>query len=330
MGPSPAVATVRRAVRHALAELPRGALCLVACSGGPDSLALAAAAAFESPRSGRRAGAVTVDHGLQTGSTDRAGALVRTLRELGLEPVESLPVRVGSEGGPEAAAREARYRALAAAGVRHGAAAVLLGHTRDDQSETVLLGLARGSGARSLAGMRDASGIYRRPLLGVDRATTRGACAAEGLTPWDDPHNTDPAYTRVRVRRDALPALERALGGGGVPAALARTAELLRDDADALDAWAERAWERALVDCGPAPSVWALDVETLRELPSAVRRRVLRRTAVAAGCPPGLLAAVHVRAAEELVTGWRGQGGADLPGGVSVSRRYGKLLFACR
>lgn len=351
MGPVPAVASVRRAVRRALADLPSGALALVACSGGPDSLALAAAAAFEAPRSGRRAGAVTVDHGLQPGSSARAAALVHMLHDLGLEPVEALPVRVADGGGPEAAARYARYRALDAATTRLGAAAMLLGHTLDDQAETVLLGLGRGSGARSLAGMAVASGSYRRPLLGVDRATTRAACDAERLAPWDDPHNTDPSYTRARVRHDALPALERALGEG-VTAALARSADLLRDDADALDAWTQRAMHEAveraaeqaegawpggpagsrsagsaLSEGQPAAEGGSLDVGVLAELPAAVRRRVLRRVAVAAGCPAGALAAVHVLAAEDLVVSWRGQRGVDLPGGVSVRRRYGKLLF---
>lgn len=349
MGPVPAVASVRRAVRQVLAELPDGALALVACSGGPDSLALAAAAAFEAPRCGRRAGALTVDHGLQQGSSRRAAALVPLLQRLGLEPVQALPVQVADGGGPEAAAREARYHALDGAATRLGAAAVLLGHTRDDQAETVLLALARGSGARSLAGMPAASGRYRRPLLGIDRASTRAACAAEDLAPWDDPHNTDLSYTRPRIRHEALPALERALGGGVAPA-LARTAELLRDDADALDVWARQAEqedaERAAVGwAGGAPPVGdrdrdaaqpeavragaRLDVGMLAELPAAVRRRVLRRAALAAGCPAGRLAAVHVRAVEELAVSRRGrqQHGVDLPGRVHVSRQCGRLLF---
>ena len=141
-------------------------------------------------------------------------------------------VRVGAAGGPEAAARAARYRALAdAAG---DGTAVLLGHTLDDQAETVLLGLGRGSGPRSIAGMRPVDGRWLRPLLGVRRETTRAACTAEQLAYRDDPHNADPRFTRVRLRREVLPLLEDTLQGG-VAAALARTAELLRDDLDALD-----------------------------------------------------------------------------------------------
>jgi tRNA(Ile)-lysidine synthase len=229
-------------------------------------------------------------------------------------------VTVGRDGGPEAAARRARYRALSEAAGRLGAAAVLLGHTRDDQAETVLLGLARGSGARSLAGMAPVNGLYRRPLLGVDRATTCAACAAAGLAPWEDPHNADPSFTRVRVRHEGLPALERALGPG-VRQALARTAAALRDDADALDQWAAGEEDRCRHPDG------GLDVSGLVALPPAVRRRVLHRRAVAEGSPRGALAAVHVRAVDALLTDWHGQGPVQLPGGVSVRRRCGRLLF---
>src|SRR5215470_1143508 len=227
MGPAPAVAEVRFAVRKVLATLtgpadgPGRPLVLVACSGGPDSLALAAAVAHEAPKAGLAAGGVTVDHQLQPGSAAQAARVAHTLAGLGLDPVLTETVTADGPGGPEASARAARYRALGGAADRLGAVAVLLGHTLDDQAETVLLGLARGSGARSLAGMAPRSGRYLRPLLGVRRAVTVAACAAEGLPAWADPHNTDPAYTRVRVRHQALPALTAALGPG-VAEALAR------------------------------------------------------------------------------------------------------------
>jgi tRNA(Ile)-lysidine synthase len=323
VGPDPAVATVRLAVRRALARIETGDVVLVACSGGADSLALAGALAFEAARSGHQAGGVTVDHGLQEASRDRAAEVVRIMGELGLEPAEALPVTVGATGGVEAAARTARYAALDEAAERHRATAVLLGHTLDDQAETVLLGLARGSGARSLAGMRAVSGRYHRPLLDLGRDQVRRACLAMGLRPWDDPHNLDDAYARVRVRRDVLPVLGRALGPG-VAEALARTARMLGDDADALEAWAARASEEATV-AGDAEV--ALDVRKLEELPRAVRTRVLHRAALAAGCPAGTLAAVHVEAVDALVTAWRGQSHADLPGRVRVWRRYERLLF---
>jgi tRNA(Ile)-lysidine synthase len=323
MGPRPAVAEVRRLVRRCLADLPAGELVLVACSGGADSLALAAAAAHEAPRRGLRAGAVTVDHGLQPGSADRAAAVAGVLAGLGLDPVLTVPVTVAGgpgEGGPEAAARAARYRALEEAAGRTGAAAVLLAHTRDDQAETVLLGLARGSGTRSLAGMPARRGAYRRPLLAAGRATLRAACAAQGLEPWDDPQNADPAYARARVRHQALPALEAALGPG-VAAALARTAAQLRADAEVLDGLAAAEVQRLAEPDGAWPA------RQLAELPAAIRTRVLRAAAIAAGCPAGALAAPHTDALDALVTGWRGQRWADLPGGVRARRRYGKLLF---
>ncbi|GLY88463.1 tRNA lysidine(34) synthetase TilS [Actinoallomurus iriomotensis] len=322
VGPDPAVAAVRLAVRRALATVEAGDLVLVACSGGADSLALAGALAFEAARSGHQAGGVTVDHGLQDGSAERAAAVVGILTGLGLEPAEVRTVTVGSEGGVEAAARTARYEALDAAAAGHRAAAVLLGHTLDDQAETVLLGLARGSGARSLAGMPAVSGIYRRPLLELGRDLTRRACLAMGLTPWDDPHNQDHAFARARVRGDVLPALEKGLGPG-ITAALARTARMLRDDADALDAWAA---ETQAAEDEPG-AVRALGVRALAGLPRAVRTRVLHRTAIEAGSPPGTLAAVHVDAVDALVTAWRGQSYVDLPGRVRVWRRYEKLLF---
>src|SRR6202046_2092563 len=240
MGPHPAVAPVRLAVRRCLfgTGLAPGDLLLVACSGGADSLALASALAFEAPKSGLRAGGVTVDHGLQDGSDEQARRVTKALQGMDLRPVDSATAAVARPGGPgypgpEAAPREARYAALRQAASARGAAAVLLGHTMDDQAETVLLGLARGSGARSLAGMPERTGPFLRPLLRISRATTRAACAAQGLEPWDDPQNADPGFARARVRHRLLPALEAELGPG-VAEALARRARLVRAGADFL------------------------------------------------------------------------------------------------
>jgi tRNA(Ile)-lysidine synthase len=316
VGPAPAVAAIRNAVRADLADLPAGTLVLAACSGGPDSLALAAALAFVAPRAGLRAGGVTVDHGLQEGSPERAATVMSVLSGLGLEPARGVRVTVGDRGGVEAAARAARYDALSRAASEFGAAAVLLGHTLDDQAETVLLGLARGSGPRSLAGMPPRRGVFRRPLLGVRRCVTSAACGALGLDPWDDPHNTDRRFARVRVRLDALPALETALGPG-VAEALARTAGQLRADAEVLENISS---ERAR---GYAP----LAASSLAGMPDAVRSRVLRSAAIAAGCPPGALTASHVARLAELATNWHGQRWIDLPGGVRASRRDGEVRF---
>jgi tRNA(Ile)-lysidine synthase len=323
MGPPPAVAEVRSAVRRCLGEFAGGDLVLAACSGGADSLALAAALAHEGPRRGLRAGGVTVDHGLQPGSADRASEVARVLTGLGLEPVAWLRAAVppgSGNGGPEAAARTARYAALGDAAQRAGAAAVLLAHSRDDQAESVLLGLARGSGIRSLAGMPPRRGLYRRPLLGVSRVTLRAACEALGLRPWDDPQNADPAFARARVRHRALPALEDALGPG-VAEALARSARQFRADADVLENLAASQAERVRGEGGG----WQADL--LAGLPEAIRTRVLRRAAIDAGCPPGALTAGHVDALDALVTSWHGQRWADLPGGVQARRQRGRLLF---
>jgi tRNA(Ile)-lysidine synthase len=320
VGPAPAVASVRKAVRACVTDLAPGDLVLAACSGGADSLALAAALAFVAPRAGLRAGAVTVDHGLQEGSAARAASVAAVLAGLGLDPVTTASVSVeagtGHAGGPEAAARTARYAALSRVAAGDGAAAVLLGHTLDDQAETVLLGLARGSGARSLAGMPPRRGVFRRPLLGLRRPVTAEACAALGLDPWQDPHNADRRFARVRVRLDALPALEAALGPG-VAEALARTAGQLRADAEVLEKISSERTD------GDSP----LSAASLAELPGAVRTRVLRSAALAAGCPAGALTAGHVARIEELVTGWHGQRWIDLPGGVRASRRAGQLCF---
>ncbi|MFE3664356.1 tRNA lysidine(34) synthetase TilS [Streptomyces sp. NPDC059164] len=309
--------------RTALPERPRTPLVLVACSGGADSMALASALAFEARKLDVRAGGVTVDHNLQPGSGLRAAEVVTRLTAMDLDPVEAVAVHVGREGGPEAAARDARYAALDAAAERHGAAAVLLGHTRDDQAETVLLGLARGSGIRSLSGMAAASGPagrYRRPFLQLDRQTVRKACLVQSIPVWDDPHNIDPAYTRSRLRHEGLPALEKALGKGVVEA-LARTAQLSRDDADALDTWAAEAELSVRDEAG------RLECAALYALPPAVRRRVLRRALIEAGAPAGSLFARHLEEVDRLITGWRGQRAINLPGRVEALRQGGRLVI---
>jgi tRNA(Ile)-lysidine synthase len=313
-GPSPAVAQLRSAVRPGLARSPHPVL--VACSGGADSLALAAAVAFEAPRAGVPAGALTVDHGLQPGSAGRAAATAELLGKLGLAPVLVVRVDVGTAGGPEAAARAARTAALTDAARTHGAR-IALGHTLDDQAETVLLGLGRGSGPRSVAGMVEDRAPFWRPLLGVRRATTHRACADQGLPVWEDPWNTDPAYTRVRLRGEALPLLEDVLGGGVAPA-LARTAALLREDLDALDAL-------AAADAGRLTGPEGLDARGTAVLPAALRRRVLRLWLRAAGV--GDLRAVHLQAVDALLVAWRGQGRVDLPGGAGVVRASGRLVL---
>jgi tRNA(Ile)-lysidine synthase len=320
---TPAIADVRRAVRRALSE---SGLVLVALSGGPDSLALAAATAFEAQRAGIRAGAVVVDHGLQAGSADVAEQAAQQARDLGLDPVVIVKVEVQMDGGPEAAARIARYAALETTAAEQGASAVLLGHTLDDQAETVLLGLARGSGPTSLHGMARSTSsgtgpTYVRPLLGIRRSTTVQFCIDGGLEPWTDPQNSDEAFSRVRVRKAVLPILERELGPG-VAEALARTAEQLREDSDALDHFAEEIAEE-LADL--AESGISLPVRALANNPAALRQRLIR-LAVESEFHVSLSRAQTLEVAR-LVTHWHGQKALDLPG-VRVERQGGLLVFA--
>ncbi|MBD7951328.1 tRNA lysidine(34) synthetase TilS [Oerskovia rustica] len=362
VGPRPAEAAARRAVRSALRDLVPGSLVLVACSGGADSLALAAATAFVASRDGLRAGAVVVDHGLQHGSAEVAAVAAAQCRALGLDPVEVRRVEVTGAGGLEAAARHARYAVLDDVAHRTGAAAVLLGHTLDDQAESVLLGLARGSGARSLAGMAAVRGTYRRPFLGLRRTDTEDVCTANGLTWWTDPTNgvpspgrpadprgatisgaapaasaleeepAAPLPLRSQVRARVLPVLEDVLGPG-VAVTLARTADLLREDADLLDELAGRLLDEARVvdpaDAEPRPGLApvVLDTEVLRSAPAALRRRALRRAAAEAGSPAGSLFASHVATLDAMITDWRGQGPAHLPGDLRALRTRGRLFL---
>ncbi|MGL4173008.1 MAG: tRNA lysidine(34) synthetase TilS [Actinomycetota bacterium] len=329
-GPDPAVAAARVAVRHELTDLPKGAVVLVAVSGGGDSLALAAAVAFVAPRLGLHAGAVVVDHQMQPQSSATAHAAASQCHQLGLDPVDVMTVDVTSDGsGPEAAARAARYQALGDAARTHAAAAILVAHTRDDQAETVLLGLARGSGTRALAGMPRRRGLIRRPFLDITRKETTRVCEVSGIKPWQDPHNSDPRYTRVRVRA-LLPSLTDALGSGVVDA-LARTAEATRIDADALDLLAEDAYRQLVAHpesrVGTHGRGVSFDTAVLGELTLAIRSRVLRHVFLVAGCPGHAVSRRHVMAVDALITAWHGQGVVALPGGVVAHRRYGRLLI---
>jgi len=327
----PAVAAVRLAVRRMLEsrDVDGDPLVLVALSGGSDSLALAAATAFEAPKLGFRVRTVTVDHGLQDGSADVAARAVAQAQALGVA-AETVRVEViAGADGPEAAARAARCAALADAARRHRAGTVLLGHTLDDQAESVLLGLARGSGAASLAGMapvRREEGLevdWVRPLLGIRRATTRAACAAQDLEPWDDPHNGNPAYARVRVRDRVLPVLESELGPG-VAEALARTAEQLREDAEAFAEMIDETIEDLVEHAEAGISV---SVPALAANPAALRHRIIRHV-VASEFHQSLTRAQTLEVAR-LVTDWSGQGPIDLPG-CSARRIGARIHFSAR
>lgn len=342
---SPAFLAVRRAVRAALAEgeladgPSRGVV--VGLSGGADSLALTAACVAEYGRAadGTRAPArgpeahvhaVVVDHGLQEGSGEVARRAAAAAREWGAS-AEVIAVQVpggAAAGGPEAAARTARHAALHGVAARLGRP-LLLAHTLDDQAETVLLAMARGSGPAALSGMAPdrvwADGVrVLRPLLGIRRAGTEETCAELGINPWHDPHNTDRRFARVRARHDALPMLEE-LFGPGIAANLARTADLARRDNRALDDWAGEVVAAAGDD-------GELRVGDVGKLPEAVRTRALKKWAEGHGAGP--LAAANVRALDKLVTERNGRGPVALPaaqpGGRLVVARKGGTLAVSR
>jgi tRNA(Ile)-lysidine synthase len=308
------LATLQRAVAEiARLHLTDDAPWCVGLSGGADSLALTAVAARLRPTT-----ALIVDHGLQAGSVHVAVTARDQALAMGCVAAQVLRVEVGTAGGPESAARAARYRAMDAA--RDGAP-VLLAHTLDDQAETVLLGLGRGSGSRSIAGMRPWDPPWCRPLLGVRRAVTHAACEELDLAPWHDPHNADRRFTRVRLRAEVLPLLEDVLGGG-VAEALARTAAALREDTDTLDDLADRAAAAVTTADG-------LDTARLGDLPTAVRRRVIRRWLLTGGASG--LTDVQIRGVDRLVTDWRGQGGVAVGSPLRnerlfVGRRAGVLI----
>jgi len=316
----PALAAVRAGVRRVLADLDPGSTVMVACSGGADSLALLSATVFEGHKEALKVIGVTVDHGLQEGSSERAAAVADQMRALGVGESAVATVTVEARGmGPEAAAREARYSVLGELAERFGASVVLLGHTRDDQAETVLLGLSRGSGARSLSGMRAGFDRFRRPLLGVTRADTETACMVEGIEWWSDPHNSDPRFTRSRVRSVVMPMLEQELGPGVVEA-LARTADLLREDAEALDNLTDRQLHELRTDQG-------VRVAGLAALDDAVKHRMIRRAAIDAGAIATELTRAHVLAVATVVLGQDGGKEVQLPGHVTAYRAGGLLRF---
>ena len=312
---SGAIAEVTAAVASFVKKhLDRTDVC-VGLSGGADSLALTAAAV----RAGLHVHALVVDHRLQDGSAAVADEAAQSARAMGAQATV-LPVDVEGPGGLEAAARRARYAALDEA---RAGRPVLLAHTLDDQAETVLLGLARGSGPRSIAGMRAWTAPFGRPFLGLRRACTVTACTDLGLSPHHDPHNTDPRFTRVRLRTEVLPLLEQVLHGGVVES-LGRTASQVQDDIDVLEDMADAA---AGVIAGDE-----IECSAMIAIPAAIRRRLLRRWLVAQGAtePTGAV----VSAVDALMVRWRGQGAVAVGGNpdhrLEIARRGARLVVERR
>jgi tRNA(Ile)-lysidine synthase len=317
-GKSQAILALRLALRTLFAELDAGSKIAVAVSGGADSMALAAAAVAECKPAALELEAIIIDHQLQRGSNEVAQRTSEKLQKLGIDHVTIRNVVVNIDDGIEASARRARYEAFEEFARTQSLDYILLGHTRDDQAEGVLLGLARGSGSRSLSGMREKNGIYLRPLLGISREETEQACRELDIEFWKDPHNEDKKFLRVRAR-EAISLLEESIGPG-IRDALARSADLLRDDADALDQYSQEIFTSL--------DPHSLDISQLAPLPRAVRTRVLRLAIYATGSPAGSLTADHIAPVEALISNWHGQGQIALPGGVKAERISGRLSLS--
>ena len=312
-----ATLAIRQAVRPWVESAD--ARILIGVSGGTDSMALALATYLECKSADIELSAIIIDHQLQDGSDLVAQSCREQLIHIGYVSVEIIAVTVEPHDGVEASARRARYLAFEEAILRLKPDFFFLAHTKNDQAESVLLGLSRGSGTRSLSGMAIQKGCFIRPILEIDRATTELACAENGISPWSDPHNSDLNFARVRARNTVLPILEANLGPG-IVAALVRSARILREDADALDFLAEN----FLATHDPLD----LQVEELAQLPKAIRIRVLRAAIYAAGAAAGSLSADHLRPIEALITDWHGQGAISLPSGVKVLRISGRLSLS--
>lgn len=329
-------------------------LVLVACSGGRDSMALAAVSHIVCTSMGVRCGAVIVDHGLQAGSERVASEAADRCRALGLGPVIVRNATVQARGeGLEAAARQARYNELCTAARESGAIAVLLAHTMDDQAETVLIGLLRSRGVDALAGMPQvftrSGATFARPLLTLTRAETTGICEDLGVEYWDDPTNGDAVDgelpndypLRSRVRHDLLPAIER-FAGFNVTRHFAESARLARMDKEYLDQRSDEVMGEAVaaVDWPASSAAVSTDapracvagdtndsshgidlmisVKRIAREPEAIRLRVIAHAQSQAGVNAS---AAQIAAIDRLVVDWHGQGGVSLPRGYSANRK---------
>jgi tRNA(Ile)-lysidine synthase len=317
---SPAQGLIRLAVRTSLTSNTKpGQKLLIAVSGGADSLALAAACEFEAKKLKVKIAAAVIDHSLQNNSDKVAAQTAKTLATLGFEEVVVMKIAVGKAGGPEAAARTARYTALETIRQKTKSNFVVLGHTASDQAETVLLGLVRGSGSKSLSGMSEKTGLLLRPLLGIERATTEAFCKDSGIKYWSDPQNKDEKFLRVMIRKHVLPFLEKQLGGS-VAASLVRTADQLREDNTYLESQADKSFKKYAKVSGSGIS---FDAKAIEKLPAAILNRVIKKALDGFGSESSR---THVLAVSDLVLSWHGQKPLALPG-VRVVRKGNTISF---
>lgn len=312
------ITKARGAVKRSLEPLNPGDHVVVAVSGGADSLLLAHCLVLEGADLALTIHGVVIDHQLQPNSGEIALEAKNSLIQLGITSVDVIAVNVDKRDGIEADARRARYEALNAYAKKVGAAAIFLGHNQDDLAESVLLGLTQGAGTKSLAGMAEHDGIYRRPFLTVSREEVLMACAEAQITYWSDPHNDDERFTRVKIRKQVIPFLESEMGPG-IKEALARSARIFREDSDALDTLTDEIFA-TIAD----PS--SIEIALLEPLPSAVRKRVIRRALARLGA--SRVTAEQLGWVDALISQWRGQKEVALPAGVTARRESGRLALS--
>lgn len=298
---------------------------VVGLSGGADSLVLTAVAVWVGERAGFTVQAVVVDHGLQIGSAKIASSAAMAATMLGATSIEIRNVDVGTDGGMEMAARTARRAALLE--VANGRP-ILLGHTANDQAETVLLRLLRGSGAHSLSAMSACTKTWHRPFLSHSRGDIETAVVELltplGITPWQDPHNFDEVFSRVRIR-NLLETLSQEFGPS-IISGLVRTADMLRADNQVLDHMATESFRMS----HNSETQVSMGVQELEDVSPAIRTRIIKLcfdqlTAGTRESSP--LTHQHVMSVEALISSWSGQGGIALPLGVTARREYGRLVF---
>jgi len=313
---------MQNAVQNLLKDFDAGDLVLVGCSGGADSLALAWTTLVVGKRLEIKTGAVIVDHQLIPESNSVALNAKKQCEELGIQEVIVKKVNVEqTHEGLEAAARIARYEAFENVLHETNAQAILLAHTQDDQAETVLMRLTRGSGAKSLSGMAQVSGKYLRPFLHLRKKLVHDSLDLIGLKAWQDPANTDHQFLRVKVRHELMPKIVEVLGESAI-SSLDKTSQLLRLDNQALEELAQQFFESQ-----KNVKINGLEISELEKLPEAIRTRVLRIFAIASGVHPGPFSFEHIEAIDALVKNWHGQGNVDLPGFIQATRVNGSLRF---
>ena len=302
---------LQNAVNNLLKDFEPADNILVACSGGADSLALAWTSQVVTKRIGLNLIAVIIDHQLIKESSQVAQDAKKKCKDFGIEKVVIKQIEVKDDkDGLEAAARKARYEAFEELVNEFNAKAVLLAHTQDDQAETMLMRLTRGSGAKSLSAMKEVSGKYLRPFLHIRKQVLVDALEKENISYWQDPANTNYKFLRAKVRHELMPKLIEVLGDSAIDS-LDRTSGLLKEDNEALESIALESYEKLNKE---------LKVQELEKLPTAIRKRVIKIAALNSGVTPGPFSFEHIEAIDALVTNWRGQGNVDLPGFIQASR----------